>query len=221
VHSAAPFGGERNSQQENAPGNSRSKHRVLQPFPPRASRIPNNPRQRFEECALKELTESIKIQGVLSPILVRPLPEGFPEHFEIVTGARRFRAAKLAGLDIVPFASSIFQTLTFWKFRSLKTCNVSRSILWKRRGASVHSATGPLRYSQNQLQNRSSCSPCSVPLRGTLVGTAQNEPMSVLSKSNTISFGASPCVVQDDLLVPLLFPNFAASQFRSVQVLAG
>jgi ParB family transcriptional regulator, chromosome partitioning protein len=42
------------------------------------------------------------MQGVLSPILVRPLPEGFPEHFEIVTGARRFRAAQLAGLDSVP-----------------------------------------------------------------------------------------------------------------------
>src|SRR5262249_52494743 len=46
--------------------------------------------------------ESIRTQGVLSPILVRPLPEGFPEPFEIVTGARRYRAAQLAGLDNVP-----------------------------------------------------------------------------------------------------------------------
>ena len=61
-----------------------------------------NPRQRFERDALKELAESIKNQGVLSPILVRPLPEGFPERFEIVTGARRFRAAQLAGLDSAP-----------------------------------------------------------------------------------------------------------------------
>jgi hypothetical protein len=37
------------------------------------------------------------------------------------------------------FASSISQTVTFWKFKSLKTCNVSKSIRWKRRGASVHS----------------------------------------------------------------------------------
>jgi ParB family chromosome partitioning protein len=63
---------------------------------------PTNPRQHFEENALKELAASIKTQGILSPILVRPLPEGFPEHFEIVTGARRFRAAQLAGLDSVP-----------------------------------------------------------------------------------------------------------------------
>ena len=45
------------------------------------------------------LAESIKTQGVLSPILVRPLPEGFPEHFEIVTGARRFRAVLYRGID--------------------------------------------------------------------------------------------------------------------------
>jgi ParB family transcriptional regulator, chromosome partitioning protein len=63
---------------------------------------PTNPRQRFDETALNELADSIKTQGVLSPILDRPLPEGFPEHFEIVTGARRFRAAQLAGLDSVP-----------------------------------------------------------------------------------------------------------------------
>ena len=63
---------------------------------------PTNPRQHFEENALRELAESIKTQGVLSPILVRSLPESFPEHFEIVTGARRFRAAQLAGLDAVP-----------------------------------------------------------------------------------------------------------------------
>ena len=63
---------------------------------------PTNPRQHFEENALKELAESIKTQGVLSPILVRPLLENFPEHFEIVTGARRFRAAQLAGLDGIP-----------------------------------------------------------------------------------------------------------------------
>jgi ParB-like nuclease domain len=36
------------------------------------------------------------------PNLGSPLPEGFPEHFEIVTGARRFRAAQLAALDSVP-----------------------------------------------------------------------------------------------------------------------
>ncbi|MFZ0662370.1 MAG: ParB/RepB/Spo0J family partition protein [Acidobacteriaceae bacterium] len=58
-----------------------------------------NPRRTFEDAALKELAESIKTQGVLSPLLVRPLTEN---GFEIVFGERRYRAAQLAGQDTVP-----------------------------------------------------------------------------------------------------------------------
>jgi ParB family transcriptional regulator, chromosome partitioning protein len=72
----------------------------------RSERPPPDPTRSLASSATKSPTtqkaESIKTQGVLSPILVRPLAEGFPEHFEIVTGARRFRAAQLAGLDSVP-----------------------------------------------------------------------------------------------------------------------
>jgi ParB family transcriptional regulator, chromosome partitioning protein len=57
------------------------------------------PRTRMDEGALYELAESIKSQGVMQPVLVRPLPEG---RYEIIAGERRFRAAKLAGLDEVP-----------------------------------------------------------------------------------------------------------------------
>jgi len=58
-----------------------------------------NPRRTFEDAALKELAESIRAQGVLSPLLVRPLTES---GFEIVFGERRYRAAQLAGQDTVP-----------------------------------------------------------------------------------------------------------------------
>ncbi len=58
-----------------------------------------NPRRAFEEVALKELAESIRAQGVLSPLLVRPLPEN---GFEIVAGARRYRAAQIAEVPTVP-----------------------------------------------------------------------------------------------------------------------
>jgi len=58
-----------------------------------------NPRRTFEDAALKELAESIRAQGVLSPLLVRPLTEN---GFEIVFGERRYRAAQLAGQDTVP-----------------------------------------------------------------------------------------------------------------------
>lgn len=61
------------------------------------------PRTRMDEGALYELAESIKAQGIMQPILVRPLADG-PNagRFEIIAGERRFRAAKLAGLDSVP-----------------------------------------------------------------------------------------------------------------------
>jgi len=59
---------------------------------------PNNPRKNFSESALNELAESIKAQGILSPLVVRPVNN----HFEIVAGARRYRAAQRAGLTTAP-----------------------------------------------------------------------------------------------------------------------
>ena len=61
------------------------------------------PRTRMDEGALYELAESIKAQGIMQPILVRRLHSGQNEgKYEIIAGERRFRAAKLAGLDSVP-----------------------------------------------------------------------------------------------------------------------
>ena len=57
------------------------------------------PRTRMDAEALAELAESIKAQGVIQPILVRPAGG---DRYEIIAGERRFRAAKLAGLDQVP-----------------------------------------------------------------------------------------------------------------------
>lgn len=62
------------------------------------------PRTRMDEGSLYELAESIKAQGIMQPILVRPLgrvTNGQPG-YEIIAGERRSRAAKLAGLDEVP-----------------------------------------------------------------------------------------------------------------------
>ncbi len=58
------------------------------------------PRTRMDEGALGELAESIRTQGIMQPILVRPL--GQPGSYEIIAGERRFRAAQLAGLSEVP-----------------------------------------------------------------------------------------------------------------------
>ena len=57
------------------------------------------PRSRMDQDALKALAESIKTQGVIQPILVRPVAEG---KFEIIAGERRWRASRMAGLQAVP-----------------------------------------------------------------------------------------------------------------------
>jgi ParB family chromosome partitioning protein len=57
------------------------------------------PRTRMDEAALAELAESIREQGILQPILVRPVGEG---RYEIIAGERRWRASRLAGLAQVP-----------------------------------------------------------------------------------------------------------------------
>ncbi len=57
------------------------------------------PRSRMDQDALAELADSIRSQGVMQPILVRPLADG---RYEIVAGERRWRAARLAGLASVP-----------------------------------------------------------------------------------------------------------------------
>ena len=61
------------------------------------------PRTRMDEGALYELAESIKAQGIMQPILVRRLTSGPNDgKYEIIAGERRFRAARLAGLDSLP-----------------------------------------------------------------------------------------------------------------------
>ena len=78
---------------------------------PLACVIPSktNPRKNFEPTALEELATSIKQHGIAQPILVRPMADAYVELdgtqvacVEIVAGERRYRAAKMAGLETVP-----------------------------------------------------------------------------------------------------------------------
>src|SRR5437868_3709881 len=59
----------------------------------------SNPRKRFDETSLEELAASFKTQGVLAPLLVRELDGS---KYEVVAGARRLRAARLAELENLP-----------------------------------------------------------------------------------------------------------------------
>src|SRR5262245_10264232 len=59
---------------------------------------PNQPRKHFDAEKIGELATSIKEHGLLQPIVVRRMPDGF----ELIAGERRFRAATIAGLTHLP-----------------------------------------------------------------------------------------------------------------------
>ena len=91
---------------ETEPGtpNDRSSATLL----PIESMVPNpdQPRRNFDRAALEELAASIRAKGIIQPIVVRPMPDGT---FQIVAGERRWRAAQLAMLHVVP---SVVKTFT-------------------------------------------------------------------------------------------------------------
>jgi ParB family chromosome partitioning protein len=60
---------------------------------------PRQPRHDFDEETLVALAESIRLRGVLQPVLVRPLPSG---NYELIAGERRWRAAEMAELETIP-----------------------------------------------------------------------------------------------------------------------
>ncbi len=58
----------------------------------------DQPRQKFEQESIRELAASIQQHGILQPLLVRPSKQGY----EIIAGERRFRAAQMSGLELLP-----------------------------------------------------------------------------------------------------------------------
>ncbi|MBZ9656459.1 ParB/RepB/Spo0J family partition protein [Phyllobacterium lublinensis] len=65
------------------------------------TRNPRNPRRMFTEGDLDDLTQSIREHGIVQPVVVRP-SQGSPDHFELIAGERRWRAAQRAGLSTIP-----------------------------------------------------------------------------------------------------------------------
>lgn len=89
----------KSSQQETGSGERMMKISMIEPNR-------EQPRKKFDEDALQELSESIKQYGILQPLLVSDKKD----YFEIVAGERRWRAAKMAGLKEVPVVVKEFST---------------------------------------------------------------------------------------------------------------
>ena len=89
----------KSSQQETSNGERMMKISMIEPNR-------EQPRKKFDEDALQELSESIKQYGILQPLLVSDKKD----YYEIVAGERRWRAAKMAGLKEVPVVGKEFST---------------------------------------------------------------------------------------------------------------
>jgi len=86
----------------------------------------SNPRRTFDEAQLRELAANIQSHGVLQPIVLRPAPDGADGMYELVAGARRFRASKLAGRATIP---ATVQNLTDAEAREVQLVeNLQREI---------------------------------------------------------------------------------------------
>jgi ParB family transcriptional regulator, chromosome partitioning protein len=76
---------------------------LLMVAPDRIVASPFQPRRHFDPEKLDELTNAIRTQGIIEPLIVRPLAGEFDEpRFELIAGERRLRAARAAGLTVVP-----------------------------------------------------------------------------------------------------------------------
>jgi ParB family chromosome partitioning protein len=60
---------------------------------------PRQPRQDFDQKAIEELAQSIKLHDIIQPLTVKPMPSG---KYKLIAGERRWRASKLAGIKDVP-----------------------------------------------------------------------------------------------------------------------
>ena len=110
---------------------------------------PYQPRKEFDEGALNELADSIRTHGIFTPLLVRKSVQGY----DLITGERRLRAAKIAGLDTVPAIQVDFTDEEMMEISILE--NVQREDLNPiEEAAAYDSLVRKLGYTQEKLAER-------------------------------------------------------------------
>lgn len=110
---------------------------------------PYQPRKEFDQTALNELADSIRTHGIFTPLLVRKSVSGY----DLITGERRLRAAKIAGLKVVPATSVEFTEEQMMEIAILE--NVQREDLNAIEEATAYdSLVKKLGYTQEKLAER-------------------------------------------------------------------
>lgn len=111
---------------------------------------PYQPRKEFDEKALQDLADSIRVHGIFTPLLVR---KSQAKGYELIAGERRLRAAKLAGLSVVPAISVEFTDEEMMEISILE--NVQRENLNAiEEAAAYDSLIKRLGYTQEKLAER-------------------------------------------------------------------
>ena len=95
---------------------------------------PFQPRTLFDPLKQEELVASIKEHGILQPILVRRVGH---ERYQLVAGERRFRAAQVAGLTVVPALVKEEKIGNSWRSQSSRTFNGKTLASWRQRAPIV------------------------------------------------------------------------------------
>lgn len=108
---------------------------------------PKQPRKHFDDNSLNELADSIKVKGLLEPILIRP----FGDKFQIICGERRWRACRLAGVDTI--RSIVKECTDDEAFEISLTENVQRDNLNPIEEALAYKAMIDQGYTQEEIAN--------------------------------------------------------------------
>ena len=143
---------------------------------------PYQPRKEFDKKALEELSESIKTHGIFTPLLVRKSVSGY----DLITGERRLRAAKMAGLKTVPAIQVEFTEEQMMEIAILE--NVQREDLNPiEEAAAYESLIQKLGYTQEKLAERvgKSCEYCANIMR--LLKLPEDVQSKVVNKQLTMS----------------------------------
>lgn len=115
---------------------------------------PHQPRRTFDMAQLAELAQSIRVNGIIQPLVVKPLADaGGERRYELIAGERRWRAARMAGLSEVP---AVLQEVDGWTQAQLALVeNIQRSDLpVLERAAAYRTLLRELGLTQAELASR-------------------------------------------------------------------
>ena len=173
---------------------------------------PEQPRRYFDTAALQELSDSIKEHGVIQPIVVTPMNDGF----QIVAGERRFRASKLAGLTEIPV---VIRTMSGQKQLEVSLIeNIQRRDLNTIETATAYAKLrDQFNLNAEKISERVHKSPSAV-INTMRLLKLPKEAILALAEGKIREGQARPLIGQDPELIIALIPRIIAEEWSARKV---